>query len=52
MGGDSCSEGREFKVQTPAPYTGWTFFTLIRSKNCNICLKKTKNKLKRGVVHF
>ena len=29
------------------PSTGWTFFTLICYKNCNVCLKKTENKLKR-----
>ena len=33
-----------------APDTGWTwhFFTLICCKNCIVCLKKTKNKRKRG----
>ena len=29
-------------VQIPAPYTGWTFFTFICYKNCDVCLKKTK----------
>ena len=29
-------------VWIPAPYTGWTFFTFICCKNCNVYLKKTK----------
>ena len=30
-------------VQIPAPYTGWTFFTLICCKNCNnVFLKRRK----------
>ena len=40
MGGDSC-----LKVVGSNPSI---FFTLICSKNCNVCLKKPKNKLKRG----
>ena len=31
-------------VRIPVAYTGWAFFTSICSKNCNVCLKKTKNK--------
>ena len=34
-------------VWIPAPYTGWTFFTWIYGKNCNIFLKRWK-KLIRG----
>ena len=29
-------------VQIPPPFTGWTFFTNICSKNCNVCLKRQK----------
>ena len=29
-------------VRIPAPYTGWTFFSYILYKNCNVCLKKMK----------
>ena len=29
-----------FRIQ--APYTGWTFFTFICCKNCNLCLKRRK----------
>ena len=37
-------------VQIPEQYTGWIwrFFTLICCNNCIVCLKKTKNKRKRG----
>ena len=37
-------------IWIPVPYTGWTwhFSTLICCKNCIVCLKKTKNKRKRG----
>ena len=32
-----------------APFTGWTFFTLIFCKNCmHVYFKKTENKRKRG----
>ena len=37
-------------VRIPAPYTGWTFFTLICCKNCIVCLKRPKmNEKKRPV---
>ena len=29
-------------VQIPVPNTGWTFFTLVCCKNCNVCLKRPK----------
>ena len=29
-------------VRIPLPYTGWTFFTFICCKNCNLCLKRRK----------
>ena len=29
-------------VRILAPYTGWTFFTLICCKNCVVCLKRPK----------
>ena len=29
-------------VRVPAPYPGWTFFTFICSKNCNVCLERQK----------
>ena len=35
-------------VQIPAPYTGWTFFTLICGKKCIGLFEKTENKRKRG----
>ena len=34
-------------VQILAPNTGWTFFTFICCRNCNLCLK-IENKWKRG----
>ena len=37
-------------VRIPAPYTGWTFFTLIRCKNCIFCLKHSK--INEKEVHF
>ena len=37
-------------VRIPAPYTGWTFFTYICCKNCNVCLKRPKNKQKEAGV--
>ena len=37
MGGDSCFEGRGFRIQ--APYTGWTF---ICCEDYNVCLKRRK----------
>ena len=41
-------------VRILAPYTGWTFFTLICCKNCiNICLKRPKiNEKEVGVGPF
>ena len=40
-------------VPIPAPYTGWTFFTLIRCKNCIICLNRLKiNEKEAGVGPF
>ena len=35
-------------VRFPALYTVWALFTFICCKNLNVCLKKTKNKTKRG----
>ena len=35
-------------VQIPAPYIGWTFFTFICCKNCNV-VWKDENKWKRGL---
>ena len=36
-------------VRIPAPYTGWTFFTLICCKNCiDVCLKKTEKEAGNG----
>ena len=32
----------------PSTFTGWTLSTWICCKNCNVCLKSTENKLKRG----
>ena len=38
-------------VRIPVPYTGWKFFHINLLKNCvDVCLKKTKNKQKRGRV--
>ena len=40
-------------VQIPAPYTWWTFFTLICCKNCIVCLKRPKiNEKEAGVGPF
>ena len=41
-------------VWIPAPYTGWTFFTLICCKDCKfVCRKDEKNKKRgRGMAHF
>ena len=37
-------------VRIPAPYTGWTFFTYICCKNCNVCLKRLKiNEKEAGI---
>ena len=33
---------RRLWVRIPATYTGWTFFTFICCKKCNICLKRRK----------
>ena len=35
-------------VRIPAPYTGWTFFTFIYSKVCNVRLEKAENKQKEA----
>ena len=34
-------------VRILTPDTGWTFFTLICGKNCNVCLKRPKINKKR-----
>ena len=40
-------------VQIPAPYSGWTFFTLICCKNGIVCLKIPKvNEKEAGVGPF
>ena len=40
-------------VRIPAQYTGWTFFTYICCKNCNVCLKRPKiNEKEAGVGPF
>ena len=41
-------------VKIPAPYTKWTFFTLICCKNCtDVCLKRPKiNEKEAGLAHF
>ena len=40
-------------VEIPAPYTGWTFYTLICCKNCFVCLKRPKiNEKEAGVGPF
>ena len=45
LGGDSRSEGHEFESQ----HCYWMKnFPLICCKICNVCLKKTENKRKRG----
>ena len=50
MGGDSFQRSW---VRIPAPYTGWTLFTFICSKNCTVCMQKTKLKDKEaGITHF
>ena len=37
-------------VRISAPYTGWTFFTLICWQNCNVCLERPKiNEKEAGV---
>ena len=49
MGGDSCSKGRSFKSQRHI--LDGHFFTYICCKNWNdVCLKRPKNKRKRGRV--
>ena len=35
-------------VWIPAPFTGWTFFTFICCKNCNVYLKRWKNEKETG----
>ena len=37
MGGDSKSEGR-----IPSKHTGWTFFTFICCKNCDVYVDENK----------
>ena len=46
MGDDSCSKGRGFESRRRI--LDGHFFTFICCKNCNVCLKKTENKRKRG----
>ena len=46
MGDDSCLKGRGFESRRRI--LDGHFFTFICCKNCNVCLKKTKNKQKRG----
>ena len=46
MGEDSCSKGRGFESRRRIP--DGHFFTFNCCKNCNVCLKKTENKQKRG----
>ena len=49
VGGESCSEGCGSESQP----TGWTFFTMICCKNCNVCFKKTQiMKNRPGMAHF
>ena len=52
MGDNSCLKGCGFESQRRK--LDGHFFTLICCKNCIICLKKTKNKLKKrpGLAHF
>ena len=40
IGGDTCSEGREFESQDHLLHGH--FFTLIFCKNCIVCLKRPK----------
>ena len=49
----SSGSGRRLMFQRSwvwlsAPYTGWTFFTFICCKYCNVSLKRPKIKQKRG----
>ena len=39
MGGGSCSKGLG---SNPSTVTGWTFFTFICCKNCNVRFEKTR----------
>ena len=48
MGRDSCFKGRGF--ESWHHILDGHFFTYICCKNCIVCLKKTKNKRKRGRV--
>ena len=54
----SCGYGKRLTflrswVRIPAPYTGWTFFTYICCKNCNVCLKRLKiNEKEAGIGPF
>ena len=44
---------QRLRVLIAAPYTGWTFFTLICCKNCIVCLRKLKlNEKEAGVGLF
>ena len=45
MGRDSCSKGRGFESRHSI--LDGHFFTYICCKNCNVCLKRPKNKQKR-----
>ena len=50
IGRDSRSKGHGFESGQD---TGWTFFTYICYKNCNVCLKRPKiNKKEAGVCPF
>ena len=44
MGGDSCSKGCEFKKSLLRILDVHFSQLPICCKNCNVCLKKTKNK--------
>ena len=46
MGENSCSKGCEFKSR--CCILDGHFFTLISCKNCIVCLKRPKNKRRRG----
>ena len=46
MGDDSCAKGRGFESRRRI--RDGHFCTFICCKNCNVCLKKTENKRKRG----
>ena len=48
MGGDSCVSWSWIRI--PAPFSGWTFLSIIRCKNCNVCLKRPKINKKEAAV--